>query len=230
MVKLPKRQRKFAASGGVKKRLEKGTITKKGKLRKRQRTDEDGKSKLETLPATQRDRSDDFAAPNTKSLAGMELDDFFSQVSDVIEHKEEDKNDPDESSEKKSSKKVKIVEANKKQKKKDEASESSESGGDDDEEEDEENSPSKGEKQKPSKSGSSSSSDSEDSDDEDVEVAEKRMKAQMAKLTKSDNSKSFCKKTTRLSWSLEKRTMRWKSNIRMTMMKTRSVHLKKRFI
>uniref|UniRef100_A0A7S2VGJ3 Nucleolar complex protein 2 homolog n=1 Tax=Entomoneis paludosa TaxID=265537 RepID=A0A7S2VGJ3_9STRA len=205
MARQSKRQRKFHASGGVKKRLEKGTITKKGKLKKRKRTDDDDKVKPREeadLSTKGRDRSDDFTSSN---LAGLELDDFFAQVSEAIEEKDDDDEDAlmeeeqgneisDDDEEEEKPQKKKDANNNKKQQKKkqqqpkeEENSESEDSGSDSDDDIEEE-AATKENKTKPAKPSSSSSSDDDDdnSDDEDVEAAEQRMKDQMAKLTKSD--------------------------------------------
>mmetsp|Transcript_4160 Transcript_4160/g.11330 ORF Transcript_4160/g.11330 Transcript_4160/m.11330 type:complete len:859 (+) Transcript_4160:60-2636(+) len=201
MAKQSKRQRKFQASGGVKKRLEKGTVAKKGKLKKRKTNDGGDKwSEADAiLTTTKKDRSDDFASTSSKNLASLDLDAFFSQVSEGIE--EEDKalvEENDESEEKEPKAKPKQTseekdksKAAKKQKpqKKDEESDSSESGSSDDESSENE-AENKGDDPgtRPSKPSTSDSDedDNENSDDEDLEAAEERMKAQMSKLTQSD--------------------------------------------
>ena len=184
MAKQSKRQRKFNASGGVKKRLEKGTITKKGKLRaKRKRTDDKASSDDgQKTAAPKRDRSDDFM--DSQKMAGMDLDQFFTQISEAIESEKGMEENEDVSQA--IPKKAKTME--------EEPSQSSASDDDDDESDasSDEGEDSNVKEPKSKKGGNSRDDDSShsdadsDSDDEDIEAAEKRMKEQMAKLTKSD--------------------------------------------
>ena len=109
MGKQGKRQRKFQATGGVKGRLEKGTITKKGKvIRKRKRDDrklttnkspyhhqDKSDSNNENATTSTRLADDDFTANNPKSLAGLNLDDFFAQASQDLEQEQQETNDDD---------------------------------------------------------------------------------------------------------------------------------------
>ena len=96
--KSTKRERKFQASGGVTKRIQKGTITKKGKLRKRKKDPQTNQKAASSSgkpaggEATERrqDRSssNDFLGP--QNLAGLDIDSFFTEVADKIEKGELD--------------------------------------------------------------------------------------------------------------------------------------------
>jgi nucleolar complex protein 2 len=161
MVKATKRQRKFAATGGVKGRLDKGTITKNGKLKKR-------KARLTSGPPTKkvtsaegakpRDRPDDFMG--TANLGEMDMESFFSKAAESLEHTEEQLEDSEQV-----------------------AADESESEDDCDDDDDD----GSGEQAATKKSADANSdSDDSDSDDEDIEAAEARMKKEMEKMTNTD--------------------------------------------
>ena len=222
MGKVGKRQRKFQSTGGVKGRLEKGTISKKGKIRKRKRTDHNHgpntkpRDPHETEESTSNQRfANDFAAPNPKSLAGLDLDDFFTQASEALgsadpTHLAEMEDDDEEEEEEEEEEE--IEESGKGDKTKGDSDKDIEASSNEDmKEEDEEKaektrhkdspkdrkkktveksnppvSKTKGQPKSSNEKDSSGSDDDSDSDDDDIEVAEQRLKDQMAKLNKSD--------------------------------------------
>jgi nucleolar complex protein 2 len=169
MAKQTKRSRKFVAKGGVKARLEKGTVTNKGKLKRKQRggggaTGEQHAQQQQQHDAARqaaeekkrkRDESDFAGTPN---INDMDIDSFFESFADQVENQIGRKEDYDEE-----------VESG------DESSSSSE--------DEQESSQPEGHVQRKEESGSDdSSSDS----DEDIEVVEKRMKQDLEKLKRSD--------------------------------------------
>jgi nucleolar complex protein 2 len=119
--KVTKRERKFQASGGVKGRIKKGTITKKGKLRRRKASlatscssaagaaaasspppsnsgaarqnekDRQDPSKEDQKRKEDPDRLDDFIGD--KNVAGLDIDSFFAHISDQIEKGPGDQHD-----------------------------------------------------------------------------------------------------------------------------------------
>jgi nucleolar complex protein 2 len=94
MAKQTKRQRKFQATGGVKKRIEKGTITKGGKIRKRKaRTNDGATPKNPAIEPQRSDRSDDLMGKD--NLGDLDMDSFFAQFS---ENADQAGNDDDGSS------------------------------------------------------------------------------------------------------------------------------------
>lgn len=158
MGKQTKRTRKFISSGGVKGRLQKGTITNKGSLKRKNK--KNGDSRAQDKAAAKRARTDNAAAQYTaereqkreeadlaskKNLGDLDMESFFETFGedesdvDVKDQSLDSDEDSDDS----------IVDQ-----------------GDNDEEK-------------------SQGSDS-DSDDEDVEEAERRMKEEMAKLQNKD--------------------------------------------
>jgi len=167
MAKQTKRARKFEAKGGVKARLEKGTITKKGKLKhQKQRRKTDGSGAAEHLKRQANKASEEAAAQaerkrnendfvDESNIGDLNIDDFFSTAFDNDASKEP-KND-DASVEEESS----SDEGDKKA--------SSEDG---------------------SSSGNNDDSDEDDSagsdDEEDLEKASERMKLEMEKLQEAD--------------------------------------------
>lgn len=92
--KQTKRERKFQSKGGVKKALEKGTITSKGKLKRKRKTvvapvDLKKKAQLESVMSHQqseqlrkRDENDFLGQEN---LGGLDVDAFFEKMADRIE-------------------------------------------------------------------------------------------------------------------------------------------------
>ena len=159
MGKQTKRARKFAAKGGVKARLEKGTVTNKGKLKRKRRNDETSKDSAKRnfrnhdQEEQQRKREEnDFVGES--NLGDMDLESFFESFADKMENEEH----------------------------KDEQDEDSSSGEDQEKAGNDENVTYES-------SHSSSDDDSDDdsgSDDEDVDAATDRMKREMEKLQKSD--------------------------------------------
>ena len=95
MAKQTKRERKFKSSGGVKARLDKGTITKKGKLKNRKKRSAPSSSasqqKSKKVNLQDQDRSDDFMGK--QNLGDLDIDSFFSKVVENIEHEKEDSGD-----------------------------------------------------------------------------------------------------------------------------------------
>lgn len=180
--KSTKRERKFQASGGVTKRIQKGTITKKGKLRKRKKDPQTNQKAASSSgkpaggEATERrqDRSssNDFLGP--QNLAGLDIDSFFTEVADKIEKGELD----DGSSAAAASTEGDDDEV--------EASSSEENGGEKESADQEDDDDDSNSDASPS-SGDSVSENSDAEDDEDnVAEAEARMKREMANLQSAD--------------------------------------------
>jgi nucleolar complex protein 2 len=88
MVKATKRQRKFNATGGIKGRIEKGTITNKGKLRKRKKGETFGAqpNKRAAIDEEPVERTDDFLGEN--NLGEMDMESFFSKAAESVEKKD----------------------------------------------------------------------------------------------------------------------------------------------
>lgn len=159
MGKQTKRARKFSATGGVQARLEKGTVTKKGKLKRKRKGDGNQGQSNKKMNMTNHDKDEaqrekreenDFAGE--ANLGDMDLESFFESFADKMET-ERQRNDVDSVSDDED--------------KEEEESEQGEKDSDDDDDDDE--------------------SDSIDSDDdEDVDVATERMKCEMKKLHSSD--------------------------------------------
>jgi len=92
MVKNTKRTRKFLSSGGVNKRLERGTITKKGKLRVNKRTKSDPaaialakaneRRKSEKMKEAKEKKRGEEAFTSDTNLGDMDLDSFLKTVAD----------------------------------------------------------------------------------------------------------------------------------------------------
>jgi nucleolar complex protein 2 len=174
MGKPTKRERKFQASGGVKRRLERGGMATKGKPRKRQKKSTAGRTEKSTAseqqPLGNQSRPNDFLGDN--NLGDLDIDSFFEKLTDTLPgdvagdalHKLDKKksNTADDS-------------------------ENEDSASDSESEDDfmaEDKSGKKGLKQ--SKNQQSDSSESDDSDDEDLDAAEERMKIEMAKMKEAD--------------------------------------------
>mmetsp|Transcript_4939 Transcript_4939/g.6378 ORF Transcript_4939/g.6378 Transcript_4939/m.6378 type:complete len:859 (+) Transcript_4939:142-2718(+) len=159
MAKISKRERKFAAKGGAKGMLEKGTITKKGKLRTRKKSDnakhanneirrsmnqlKNSKMKLES---EEKRFKDDFTSDS--NLGDLDLDSFLKNVADDSGHGGSD----DGSDDYDGSDDMDV----------DGGMEEIDDSDDDDDDSD------------------------DDIEDEDVEVSEQRMKEELKKLAESD--------------------------------------------
>ena len=100
MVKTTKRARKFTAKGGAKGMLEKGTITKKGKLRSNKRKKMDPAA-IAIAQATEKRRAEQQRAENDKerkeqdftsesNLGDLDLDSFLKTVADDQDNESED--------------------------------------------------------------------------------------------------------------------------------------------
>lgn len=171
MAKQTKRVRKFQATGGVKARIEKGTVTKRGKLRQRTKgwsLSKPSKQK-DVMPESQKTNTgqpDDFLG--NENLGALDLDSFFNRMSENVEqgrHKDDVSEDATN----------------------DDALTSTE----EDLIDDGPVSDSRFEKSIDSSVADDCASYREsdsvvDSDDEDVEEAEARMKIQLAKMKQSD--------------------------------------------
>lgn len=177
MAKQSKRTRKFAATGGVQARLQRGTITNKGKAvlkrkkqqhnnkdaqqQKRAKADHDAKIMSSTMYGReQRQKKEDADLLSEKNLGDLDMESFFESV---VEGGDDDADDNDDN---------------------DDDDSSSEDDDDDDEE------PMKSAKtsstaKKPAGNSSSSDSDS-NSEEEDVEEAEREMKEALGKLQSQD--------------------------------------------
>jgi nucleolar complex protein 2 len=169
MVKTTKRSRKFEAKGGAKKMLEKGTITKKGKLRfgsRKKRLDpsvnaltrsvEQKKADKERADYEAKRSRDDFTSE--ENLGELDLKSFLqSVVADEEENGSADEFHLQESS--------------------DSEQDVSDDDFDDDDDDDD---------VKDDDDSDDDDNPLDDSDDEDIEAAEKRMKDEMAKLAETD--------------------------------------------
>jgi len=165
--KQTKRQRKFQTTGGVKGRLEKGTISSKGGARHKRkaargsggdsgeatanRSPKQPSAKIEKV-----DRSDDLLSQ--QNLGNLDIDSFFAQFA------EDDHDDEEASTEQQSD-------------------ESSALDGND---EDPKGKEGKRDSVKDSASSSDSSSGSDDDEEDDIEAAERRMKAEMSLVQQND--------------------------------------------
>lgn len=96
MGKQSKRARKFNASGGVKGRLEKGTITNKGKLKRKgsKRKSDGDDDRMPSKEASsysaeikQKREESDFVSE--KNLGGMDMESFFSTFADGVDEDED---------------------------------------------------------------------------------------------------------------------------------------------
>jgi hypothetical protein len=114
MVKQTKRARKFEKSGGVKTRLEKGTITNKGKLKRKRKTDAGGadayaikKAKAVADEQLEKEKAkkveNDFTS--SENIADLDIESFFEKTVDELaggdaerDITEEEDNDADDSS------------------------------------------------------------------------------------------------------------------------------------
>lgn len=162
MAKASKRTRKFNATGGIKGRLEKGTIKSNGKLRKRKKPTSDrdtaqGPTVKKDMVEERRDQDNDFMSE--KNLGDLDMDAFFENINKSIEGE--------------------LANQNKELSDSEGSSGSEEDDGDNlvDHEE---------HREKDEEDVTSSSEIDSDSDDENIEKAEARMKAEMAKMKNHD--------------------------------------------
>lgn len=178
MVKQSKRSRKFSQSGGVKGRLLKGTIAKKGKTKSSNNRgsksgDKDdallNKAKMHSYSSEILHKREESDFLSEKNLGDLDMESFFSTFADNVEEAEEDEENVDSSSS---------------------SSDDEDEDGDSEDEEDDDDSAIKRAakmarkvvKEPEMKEGSASS----DSEEEDLEVLEKRMKQEMGKLESED--------------------------------------------
>mmetsp|Transcript_20384 Transcript_20384/g.57963 ORF Transcript_20384/g.57963 Transcript_20384/m.57963 type:complete len:824 (-) Transcript_20384:114-2585(-) len=156
MVKQTKRARKFQSSGGVSARLKKGTVTNKGKLKRRgggrSKDGDDASSKMRTDNYSEEleQKRVDEEFTSKKNLGDMDLDSFFSSAVD-------DADDGDDVGDAKGDSEL-------------------ESDGDDDNDNDDDDDDDDNE-EKNDKDGASD--DDSGSDDEDVDAIENRMKQEI---------------------------------------------------
>jgi nucleolar complex protein 2 len=166
MVKQSKRARKFATSGGVKARLEKGTIAKKGKIRntnkRPNKNSDDGPptSQKDSYSQELRQKREELDFVSQKNLGDLDMDSFFTTFADDADAVDVDEQEMEENN--------------------DNESEEEDAEGSDDEEVE----PKKSKKAK-QVTKKKEESDSE-SDEEDVEAVERQMKEEMGKLQKND--------------------------------------------
>lgn len=181
MAKQSKRTRKFNSSGGVKARLQKGTITNKGKLKRkgnkrpkvdgedagRNQAKDDANSYSREL--NQKREESDFVSK--ANLGDLDMDSFFETFEDGVDDDEdleeqeieEDKDDDSDGSEENSD------------------------GNSDSDDSDEDEAPQKKAADNAAKQAKKASDSESDSDSEDdIEEAERKMKAEMGKLKKKD--------------------------------------------
>jgi nucleolar complex protein 2 len=178
MGKQTKRERKFNTSGGVKGRLSKGTITRKGKLKgkkPKKTTDENAEKPRSNEYSNEiKQKREDGDFTSTKNLGDLDMESFFATAVENPEEEvegeemDQEENDEDDASDEEEGDDD------------DEDDDSSDDDDDDDDENDQEG--------KEKKKGKKASPDSEDSDseDEDLEAAEKKMQAELEKLEDKD--------------------------------------------
>jgi hypothetical protein len=110
MVKQSKRARKFATSGGVKARLEKGTIAKKGKIRntnkRPNKNSDDGPptSQKDSYSQELRQKREELDFVSQKNLGDLDMDSFFTTFADDadavdVDEQEMEENNDNESEE-----------------------------------------------------------------------------------------------------------------------------------
>ena len=160
--KQTKRERKFQSKGGVKKALEKGTITSKGKLKRKRKTvvapiDPKKTAQLESAMSHQQSeqlrKRDESDFTGDENLGGLDIESFFEKMTNTMEGSD--------------------VQANE------------DSDQDDEEELDDEEL--EGDSDEDNEESETNEHESEDSDmEEDIEVAAAKMKEEMERLQKSD--------------------------------------------
>ena len=180
MAKQSKRARKFNASGGVKGRLEKGTITNKGKLKhkggKRKSDDDDKMPSREassySAELKQSREESDFVSQ--RNLGDMDMDSFFATFAEGVDERENTEEENREVEDYSHS---------------DDASEEENDNTERHESKYEDEVPNGSYEEKPSKQDKKQSeSDDDDSESsvEDLEALERQMKKEMGKLQEKD--------------------------------------------
>lgn len=176
MGKPTKRERKFQASGGVKRRLEKGGMATKGKPRKRQKKTNNASARQEKSATSdhqqqqqQSSKANDFLGES--NLGDLDIESFFEKLTDTMSNDNENKSDRKEPRSSKGG--------------------PDNSGSEDSANDSESDDDSMVEEEKIGKDSKkfnqqNDSSDSEESDDEDLDAAEERMKSEMAKMKEAD--------------------------------------------
>jgi len=173
MVKQTKRARKFNTSGGVKGRLQKGTITKKGKLKGKKPRNSDGGNNNKSIVGNEysnelRQKREDGDFTSEKNLGDLDMESFFTnfvenpEEEEAVEMDEEQGDDDEEDSDDD-----------------DDEGSGDDSSDDDDDDEQEEKEKSKGK-------GKKASSEDSDSEDEDLAAAEMKMQAELEKMEEKD--------------------------------------------
>jgi nucleolar complex protein 2 len=179
MAKQSKRVRKFNASGGVKGRLQKGTITNKGSLKRkgsnRKSNDEDTMPSKEanSYSAELRQNHEESDFVSERNLGDLDMESFFTTFADGVDEGE-DMGEQDVEVERDS-----------------ESDDDGEEEIDDDEiedaeDEDEDDQESVEEKPKKQSNVNNSSDDDSESSVEDLEALERQMKEEMGKLQEKD--------------------------------------------
>lgn len=175
MGKQTKRERKFNSSGGVKSRLQKGTILKKGKVKgkkpKKSQDDNASNPKNTEYSNELRQKREDGDFTSEKNLGELDMESFFTTFAEHPEGEDDDDDEVmdqenDDNSDGDSDESGDVEESE------------NESSDDDDDDSDDEGG--KNEKK------ASSANDDSDSEDEDVEAAEKNMQTEMEKLEEKD--------------------------------------------
>ncbi len=207
MVKKSKRTRKFESSGGVKGRLQKGTITNKGKIKRKgnKHTKSDGenankrKPKDDSYSQEVKQKREDADFLSKSNLGDLDMDSFFSTFSDKIDEPEdmeeskgqedsesegEDVDDDDEEDDD-------VEEEEEEEVEQEDVEDEEERNSDDSDKSDNdieaEAVPKRKEPKMTKQARHNGESDSDsDSEEEDVEEAERKMKAEMSKLKKKD--------------------------------------------
>lgn len=167
MGKQTKRARKFSSKGGVQARLEKGTVTNKGKLKRKRKGDgNQGASKKMDLRNHEKElqqkkrEENDFSGE--ANLGGMDMESFFESFAEKMEQENQDSEVDSVSDD----------------------DGDNDDGDDDDEAEQEDEVAHEDDKDDDNEDNASVSVNSED--EEDVDVASERMKREMRKLQSSD--------------------------------------------
>lgn len=193
MAKPSKRQKKFQASGGVKSRLQKGTITKKGKLRKRWKPKTtpaaEERERLGGPPPTSSLKDDDFMG--MENLGDLDMDSFFAKFANKIQEAQEREKEEgaaglrtaEPSLSSRSSESEESEQGNEKEVPKEGSSSSS---SDDDSHSGSSPEPAIAQGKTESNGADSDSLSDEGSDDDDIEAAEAVMKKEMANMKDAD--------------------------------------------